>query len=91
MFQAASATSRVQAKNCIITQGIEIMSLMCKAYESVTTPTQCAKKVIGGVQTEAVNTQAWRYGAARGSLGPSLSLTVPQDPLSECIWYCCSR
>lgn len=50
MFQTASASSRVQAKNGIITQGIEIMSLMCKAYESVTTPTEVSsKKVRWGV------------------------------------------
>ncbi|CAM9577777.1 unnamed protein product, partial [Hapterophycus canaliculatus] len=44
MFQTASATSRVQAKNIIITQGIEIMSLMCQAYQSITVPTPGSKK-----------------------------------------------
>lgn len=46
MFQAASATSRVQAKNGIITQGIEIMSLMCKVYESVTSTTELSGKKV---------------------------------------------
>ncbi|CAM9529733.1 unnamed protein product, partial [Scytosiphon promiscuus] len=44
MFQTASATSRVQAKNIVITQGIEIMSLMCQAYQSITAPTPGSKK-----------------------------------------------
>lgn len=47
MFQAATATSRVQARNAIITQGIEIMSLMCKVYEAVnTTASVTARKKV---------------------------------------------
>lgn len=35
MFQAPTATSRVQAKNAIITKGIEVMSLMVNVHDSV--------------------------------------------------------
>lgn len=47
MFQAASASSRVQAKNVVITQGVEVMSLMCQVYQSITSPVTNSKRVRG--------------------------------------------
>jgi hypothetical protein len=35
LYQAPTAASRVQADNPIVTQGIEVMSLMCKIFETV--------------------------------------------------------
>lgn len=61
MFQAATATSRVQAKNAVITQGIEIMSLMCKVYESVNTPNGVA-----GAKKVSSSWETWRNARARG-------------------------
>lgn len=45
MFQAPTAASRVQAKNAIITKGIEVMSLMVNVYDSVNSEVATNTKV----------------------------------------------
>lgn len=81
MFQTASASSRVQAKNGIITQGIEIMSLMCKAYESVTTPTEVsAKKVRLGVQVVRRGRRNVCYCPASKECLPHISFRLARVP-----------
>lgn len=82
MFQTASASSRVQAKNGIITQGIEIMSLMCKAYESLTTPTEISsQKVKGGGGAP--------YGAQKEA--EHLQGCTSKTPLARLFPLCCKR
>lgn len=50
MFQAPTAASRVQAKNAIITKGIEVMSLMVNVYDSVNSEASANAKVISEFQ-----------------------------------------
>lgn len=45
MFQAPTASSRVQAQNPIITKGIEVMSLMVNVHDSVHAENEMTSKV----------------------------------------------